>query len=229
MANKELEKAAISIAKSSGAIDKAEKYVETEAEKKRRRIREFRREASRLASMANKRLQRLEGNKLTDVPAYQKLVELKGDKPRFSVRGKDYNELQREVAMMRQFLNAKTSTVRGAHQVLKDIANNTGIKYKTLKELKSKAKVFFELASKIEQYLRTVEDIASAIGYQKIWEAVNEYTQREKIDLSNIEDNIDDVVYRIIQAMDIYNERESFHISQNGIEIGGWFQLDKDD
>ena len=229
MTNRKLEKAAISIAKSSGALDKADKYIETEAEKKLKRIREFRREANRLASMANKRLIRLEGNKLTDSPAYQKLVSIMGDKPRFRVRGKDYNELQREVARMRQFLNAKTSTVRGANQVLKDLAKNTGIKFKTLKELKSKAKTFFELASKIEQYLRTIEDIASAIGYQRIWEAVNQYTQREKIDLSNSENDIDGVVHKIIQAMDIYNEREIFNIKQNGVEVSGWFQLDYDD
>ena len=229
MADKKLEKAALSIAKSSGAIDKADKYIETEAEKKLKRIREFRREASRLASMANKRLQRLEGNKLTDSPAYQKLVEIMGDRPRFSVRGKDYNELQREVARMRQFLNSKTSTVRGANKVLKEMAQNIGIKYKTLRELRTKAKTFFELASKIEQYLRTVEDMASAIGYQRIWEAVNEYTQREKIDLSKIEGDIDGVVHKIIQAMDIYNEKEFFHVTQNGVEVSGWFQLDKDE
>lgn len=230
MVDKKLEKAGFSIAKSSGAIDKANKYIESEAEKKLKRIREFRREASRLASMANKRLQRLEGNKLTDSPAYRKLVEITGkDRPRFSVRGKDYNELQREVARMRQFLNAKTSTVRGATRVLKDMAQNIGIKYKTLKELKSKAKIFFELSSKIEQYLRTVEDIASAIGYQRIWEAVNEYTQREKIDLSKVEGDIDGVVYKIIQAMDIYNERENFNVRHNGVEVSGWFQLNKDE
>ena len=41
----------------SGALSKADELIKTEAEKKVERIRQFRREASRLASMANKRLQ----------------------------------------------------------------------------------------------------------------------------------------------------------------------------
>lgn len=210
------------------AIDKVVRHVKTEEEKKVRRIREFRREASRLVSMANKRLIRLEANKLTDTPAYQKLVEIMGPKPRFGIRGKSYNDVQKQVAIIRQFLNAKTSTVRGANQVLKEMARNTGITYRNLKELRSKAKVFFELASKIEQYLRTVEDMASAIGYQRIWEAINEYTQQEKIDLSNIKGDINEFVHKIIQAMDIYNEKITFNVKQNGVEISGWYQLDKD-
>lgn len=228
MVNRKLEKASLSIAKSSGALDKADKHIEIEAEKKLKRMRQLRREASRLVSMANKRLIRLEANKLTDVPAYQQLVDIMGNKPRFSIRGKDYNELQREIARMRRFLDAKTSTVRGAHQVLKEMAKSTGIRYKTLKDLKSKAKVFFELSSKIEQYFRTVHDIASAIGYQRIWEAINEYTQREKIDLSNIEHDIDGFVYKITQAMDVYNEKEFYNIKHNGVEVSGWFKLDEE-
>lgn len=201
----------------------AEPYIKDKEE----RIREFRREASRLVSMANKRLIRLESNKLTDVPAYQKLVDLMGDKPRFSIRGKDYNEVQREVARMRQFLNAKTSTVRGANQVLKEMAKNTGIKYKTLKELKSKAKLFFELASKVEQYLRTVDDIASAIGYQKIWEAVNTYIQDFRRDLGNAELDLEKAIVEISDAIKEHEER--IIIEQlNNPSNWGWYQLDKD-
>ena len=56
-------------------------------------IKEFRREASRLASMANKRVKRLEENGLTDTPAYKAYLETGG---KFSVKGKSYNELQKE-------------------------------------------------------------------------------------------------------------------------------------
>lgn len=208
--------------------DKLPRWLaEPHVKNKEKRIRDFRREASRLASMANKRLQRLEFNKLTDVPAYQKLVDVMGDKPRFSVRGKDYNEVQREVARMRQFLNAKTSTVRGANQVLKEMAKNTGIKYKTLKDLKSKAKLFFELANKVEQYLRTVDDIASAIGYQKIWEAVNTYIQDVRKDLGSAELDLEKAIVDISDAIKEYEER--IIIKQlNNPSNWGWYQLDND-
>ena len=152
---------------------------------------EFRKEVSRLASLANKRIQRLEAAKLTDSPAYQKWVE--NGAVKFGVKGKTYNQLQSEMARINRFINAQTSTIRGVNRNLKEMAANTGIKYGTLKELRSKAASFFELASKVEQYLRTVNDIASAIGYHKIWEVINEYVEREKIDLSGAENNIDEL------------------------------------
>lgn len=152
---------------------------------------EFRKEVSRLASLANKRIQRLEDSKLTDSPAYQKWVE--NGSVKFGVRGKTYNQLQSEMARLNRFINAQTSTVRGINSTLKEMAANTGIKYGTLKELRSKATSFFELASKVEQYLRTVNDMASAIGYNKIWEVINEYVESEKIDLSGAENNIDEL------------------------------------
>lgn len=152
---------------------------------------EFRKEVSRLASLANKRIQRLEAAKLTDSPAYQKWVE--NGAVKFGVKGKTYNQLQSEMARINRFINAQTSTIRGINRNLKEMAANTGIKYGTLKELRSKATSFFELASKVEQYLRTVNDMASAIGYNKIWEVINEYVEREKIDLSGSENNIDEL------------------------------------
>ncbi len=152
---------------------------------------EFRKEVSRLASLANKRIQRLENAKLTDSPAYQKWVE--NGSVKFGVKGKTYNQLQSEMARLNRFINAQTSTVRGINSNLKEMAANTGIKYGTLEELRSKATSFFELASKVEQYLRTVNDMASAIGYNKIWEVINEYVEKEKIDLSGAENNIDEL------------------------------------
>ena len=152
---------------------------------------ELRKEVSRLASLANKRIQRLENAGLTDSPAYQKLVE--NGTVKFGVKGKTYNELQSEMSKINRFVNAKTSTIRGINSNLKEMAANTGIKYGTLKELRSKAANFFELSSKVEQYLRTVNDMASAIGYNKIWEVINEYVAREKVDLSGAKNNIDEL------------------------------------
>lgn len=152
---------------------------------------EFRKEVSRLASLANKRIQRLENAGLTDSPAYQKLVE--NGTVKFGVKGKTYNELQSEMSKINRFINAQTSTIRGINSNLKEMAANTGIKYGTLKELRSKAANFFELSSKVEQYLRTVNDMASAIGYNKIWEVINEYVAREKVDLAGAENNIDEL------------------------------------
>src|SRR5699024_7792951 len=93
------------------------------AKEKYNRIKRFRQEASRKAAMANKRIDRLIERGLTDSPAYQKWV--KDGSHRFGVRGKDYNQVQAEVARLNNFLNSETSTIRGFDAVLKNLAENT--------------------------------------------------------------------------------------------------------
>ena len=161
-----------------------------DAAAKAKKISADRKEASRLASLANKRAQRLEANGLQDSPAYQMYLKTGG---KFGVKGKTHNELQQEVSRLKRFIDMNTSTVKGVTNTLKEMAANTGISYANMKELKQKSAKFFELASKVEQYLRTVNDMASAIGYNKIWEVINEYVEREKIDLSGAENNIDEL------------------------------------
>lgn len=172
-------------------------------EAKAAEIRKFRKEASRKAALANKRLERLERNDLKSSPAYQRFVDEGGH--RFGIKGKSYNEVQTELARMNRFIDSVTSTVKGVHSVLKDMAKNTGIGYKTMDELKKKSAKFFELASKVEQYLRNVEDVASAIGYQKIWEAVNQYVKDSQIDLGGSDTDIDSMVQSVSKALATYD------------------------
>ena len=161
----------------------------------------------KLTATANKRLDRLEKNGLESSPAYQKW--LADGEVRFSVKGKDHNQLQKEVARLKRFLNSETSTVRGVNKTLKEMAKNTGIKYKNLKDLRSKSAKFFELASKVEQYLRTVDDIASAIGYQKIWEAINKYTKQRKQGLDEADSDIDAMVRTVTDMLKATNLEKS--------------------
>jgi hypothetical protein len=150
--------------------------------------------------MANKRLVRLENHGFEDSPAYQQFIASGGEK--FSVHGKDYNELQKELARVRQFVNAKTSTIRGAQSVLKAIASNTGMDLKG-RELWAQASNFFRIASMVEQYIRNTENTASAIGYQKIWTAVNQYTQQNEIDLAQMHGDMEQLVGNIAQMIGI--------------------------
>lgn len=153
-----------------------------------RKVKQLKKEVSRKASMANKRLVRLKANKLTDVPAYRQFLNERGGKE-FSVKGKSYNELRKELNEVNRFLNQTTSTVRGARKVLKGIANTVGLKVTNVKSLPKDLSKFFDLANMIEQYLNVVENAGYSIGYKKIWEAINTYTQSSKIDLYNA-DNI---------------------------------------
>lgn len=185
--------------------DEINQQREAFARQKYERIKAYRQEASRLASKANKRIERLEKNDLKSSPAYQKWV--KDGSVRFGVKGKTYNEVQAEVARLNNFLNSETSTIRGIENVLKTMADNTGIQYDDLSDLRSKASNFFEIASKLEQYYRTVLDMGSAIGYQELWEVINNYVATEELDLSAADLDIEQATQRILQAMDVFNER----------------------
>lgn len=189
---------------------------------KDKRIKAYRAEASRLASMANKRIARLERNNLTDSPAYKRYIQDGGQ--RFGVKGKSYNQVQSEVARLNRFLTSKTSTIKGVNDTLKEMAKNTGIEYTNLQDLRTKSSKFFELASKVEQYLRTVEDMASAIGYQKIWEVINEYVSEGEIDLTNSGADIDSMIEKVTNAIKEYDEplKDRINISNESIE---WYKV----
>ena len=164
-----------------------------------RKLEQLKREIQRKANIAHKRLQRLEKNNLTDLPAYQQWV--KDGQVRFSVRGKDYNELQAELARLNRFLDSKTSTVKEANKYLKDIARMTGVKYESVKELPDKLKNFFRISEKVEEYLRLVEGSASAIGYHKIWEVVNQVVEMESVELDRSEGDMESIIQKVIDGL----------------------------
>lgn len=146
------------------------------------KYKELRAEVSRMASMANKRLNRLENNNLTMLPAYQAWEQ--NGSIRFSVKGKDYNQLQAEFWRLKNFLDDRTSTVREANAFLREMAENTGIQYNGLEDLKNKSTRFFELAEKIREYNQAIGQAAQALDYQKIWQQINTAVQQDAIDLS---------------------------------------------
>ena len=185
--------------KKSGFIFETSSDVEQE-----KRVKAFRAEASRKASLANKRIQRLENAGLKESPAYKRWLRDGGEK--FSVKGKTYREVQSEIKRLNRFIDAQTSTVRGTHKVLKDMAKNTGQTYKNLAELKQKSAKFFELASKTEQYLRNIHDAGSAIGYQKIWEQINTYVKESNADLADGKLNLDQMIESVSNALLQFDE-----------------------
>ena len=143
------------------------------------RERKYKAEVSRKASMANKRLRRLEKNNLTNLPAYRNWLDYKGG-VKFSVKGKSHNELVAEMARLDHFINAKTSTVRGANATLKQIASNTNISYKRVGELNAKLSEFFDLYSKVEQYLQNSLQIANAVGSDTVMQVVSDYVRDQE-------------------------------------------------
>lgn len=133
---------------------------------------------------AKRNIRDLQRHNLGDTPAIQKLEE--NGKIKFSVKGKTYNELQSDYFRLKRFTEAETSTVKGATAVLENIARNTGIHYNNLDDLITQSKVFFEIASKVEQILEAQSQLAFTMGYQTIWTAVNNMVERKSINLRDI-------------------------------------------
>lgn len=184
---------------------------------------DYAKEVSRKASMANKRLRRLENREMTNTPAYKQWINYE-DGQNFSVAGKDYNELQKENARLNQFLNAKTSTIRGTNNVLKNVAENTGIQYDSVGDLQQASSQFFELSSKVEQYLRVTQGSATAVGYKRIWQAINEYVEGENINLTENQ-NIDSVLNGLINVLDNQQLTNTYEEITFGEEDSDWFRL----
>lgn len=157
-------------------------------------------EIRRKAALANKRLSRLEKNGLKNLPAYRNWLDYKGG-VKFSVKGKTHNQLVAELARVDSFINSKTSTVRGANKVLKEIANTNHISYKRIGELNTKLSNFFELYSKAKQYLENTADVANAIGSNFIMETISNYVKKEDIDLETGMTEYDGVIESVTDLL----------------------------
>lgn len=155
----------------------------------KRQERALRQEASRLVSMANKRLKRLEKQDLTQTPAYKKWVENGGQK--FGIRGKSNEEVKQEIARMESFLKKQTSTVRGAKKYLRNVASEINIDdIKDYAKLQSKLNNFFEVTSKVKEYLYNSKEISVSIGYKKLWEEVSNYMQEVGYEVQLTEEDV---------------------------------------
>lgn len=182
------------------------------------RIRAFRREASRLAAMANKRIARIEKNGLQSAPAYQGYLYSGGT--RFGIKGKDYNQVQAEMGRINKFLKATTSTITGIKDHLKDMAKNTGIQYSNFKDLIAKAPKFFELKSKVEQVLAFIEDKAAVYDSTRIFDAINVTVRDYRIDLTKAGGDLDGMVEAVTAALEEYRKKEIGHAPH--VKWGAW-------
>lgn len=161
--------------------------------------RKLRVEASRLVSMANKRLNRMEQQNLINTPAYKKWVEDGGQK--FGIKGKTMAEVKQEVARLNDFLKKQTSTVTGAKEYLKNVASKVGVTdFSDFNDLQNKLNNFFETTAKVKEYLRNSKEIGVSIGYQKIWEEVSNYVQEIGSELDLTEQDVLEVARKLVES-----------------------------
>lgn len=179
------------------------------------KYKELRKEVSRMASMANKRIDRLERNNLTMLPAYQAWEQ--NGSIRFSVKGKSYEETQAEYWRLKKFLDDRTSTVTQANDFLREMAENTGIQYNGLEDLKAKSAKFFELADLIKQYNQSINQSAQALDYQKIWQDINTYvldTDADLADAVSSEEQLEKFLEYMNAVQPVEDNQEGFSLGE---------------
>lgn len=169
----------------AGEIEKAQKQAGVKKAQQQFQQAAFKKQVSALAAQANKRIDKLLKNNIETSTALDKWKDEGGVK--FSVKGKTNKELQREYWRIKRFLDSNTSTVRGAKQALKKIQQATG-------NTALSSTQFFALAQKIREYLESADRTAEALSYRQIWAAINKYTKEGNVDLSNIEQTVQQIV-----------------------------------
>lgn len=175
------------------------KVTETVRSKFTAEERKLRQEASRLSSLANKRLKRMEQQNLQSSPAYQSWVDSGGAK--FGVRGKTTEQVQAEIGRLNKFINQTTSTVRGAKNYYRKVGQNVGItEYKDIPDLQNKLNNFFEITAKVKEYLHNTKEIGVAIDYKKIWEIVSDYVEEVGDGIEDVENAVLEITEKIVPA-----------------------------
>lgn len=155
-----------------------------------------RKELSRLCSMANKRVQLLERKGL-ETPA---IIALK-DNTHFGVGHKKVSnkEINNEWIRVNNFLDSLTSTYRGAQKYIKQVAELTGYKGKSNKELKEHATMIFNLVNRVKEIVEQQED-----AYYTSWRilnAVKMVVQDNKNSFDELDD-YDDRIQAILDSLD---------------------------
>lgn len=164
-----------------------------------RKEKELRREASRLASLANKRIKRIEQQGLIESPAYKKYVE--DGEQKFGVRGKNMEEVKQEIARMNDFIKKQTSTVTGTKKYLNNVAKSVGIvKFDNYKQLQNQLNTFFRGVDKVREYLQNSKEVSVAIGYSKIFEVVANYVEEVGTELDIIDDLVVEMAEKVVEG-----------------------------
>lgn len=190
---------------------------------------EFQAEARRLVSMANKRIRRLvksQESAYNDNPAIRQLkkdgIDVTSYTP-FSVKGKNFQQVQSEYYKMKRFLDNETSTVRGTNKVLKEMAKNTGIKYKKISDLYQYSKNFFDIQEKIQEYLNSINGVTNIFDYKKLWEQTNKYIKDSGIDLGRTDldlERISQTIGNLLEEHTLNTPKDDWedYLKRQGIE-----------
>lgn len=137
---------------------------------------------SKLASAANKRIKRLIQS---GVPSPALIGRVERGKVKFSVKGKNVDELKKEYLEVKSYLSSETSTVKGARKVMNTVIDT--LKNKNGIEItENQYKDFFKIYERVKE---ADPYISSQQMKYKVFEAIS-----NKMDYANPDDVIDSVI-----------------------------------
>lgn len=174
---------------------------------------DFRKEVSRLNSMANKRIKRLAESEFSSSPAYQKWLESGGEY--FSIRGKTQSEAWKEYYRVKSFLDSKTSSITGTKEVLRNINEYTGMNL-PIEQVKEVAADYFNLAGKVAEWVG-VKGLGAIYDSKQIYEQINLVTEEYNMDLSNM--NVLDMLDYVTEHID-----KDYYLNNSDIEDIGFYK-----
>ena len=137
---------------------------------------------SKLASAANKRTKRLIQS---GVPSPALIGRIERGKVKFSVKGKNVDELKKEYLEVKSYLSSETSTVKGARKVMNTVIDTLKNK-KGIEITENQYKDFFKIYERVKE---ADPYISSQQMKYKVFEAIS-----NKMDYANPDDVIDSVI-----------------------------------
>ena len=164
---------------------------------------------NRLVSMANKRYRRL-AKKAWTTPAYKKAKETGG--AFHNKRGMNGREKAREYQRVKNFLNSKTSTVRGSKKVVNDMLDRTGLSdiigetpdtiiTTQMKQGPGNSTIvinkFFDIASMVDEYLKNNRGVK--VSSDEIWRSIHDTYLSGSEDFAG--EDPDEVVGNVIRIL----------------------------
>lgn len=137
---------------------------------------------SKLASASNKRTKRLIQS---GVPSPALIGRVERGKVKFSVKGKNVDELKKEYLEVKSYLSSETSTVKGARKVMNTVIDTLKNK-KGIEITENQYKDFFKIYERVKE---ADPYISSQQMKYKVFEAIS-----NKMDYANPDDVIDSVI-----------------------------------
>lgn len=167
---------------------------------------------SSMKEVVRKRIKRLEERDFENTPAYKQAME--NGLLSISVRGKSYQELQSEFWKLKNFMDMKTSTIKGVNSYLDNIQQAVGVSITDKATLNNYLTVFFDMVDRLKEQLEASGKTAEAMDYRKIQNSVNEIVRQDYRDVNSLlddvkgyQDGFNDAYDRLIQrAMDAIDD-----------------------